>query len=127
MFRQQTILASGGAGNVEQTWLTFQSTNGSSALGTNVGIVPLFNLAMGLGNPSADLMCGKSANFAEADVVPVQVYGSSHNFYVSKVGYLGALGNLTYATLNNNANETPNSSNPFLSQAQAQCFLFRYE
>ncbi len=127
MFRQQSILAGGGAGSVEQAWLTFQSTNGTASLGTNVAVVPLFNFATGLGNPSEDLLCGKAADFPEAGSVSVQVYGSAHTYYCSKVGYLPALGNLTYAALNNNLNEIPNAENPYNNQTQAQCLLFRYE
>lgn len=121
-FRQQTMfLPSGGAGNEETSWLTFQTTLASAGLGTNVAAVPLFPMPGYLGNPSLDLLCAKGGDFSEASTGNVlQVYGTTHNYYFSKVADLGFMGGLVYSPIGSTSIDPDHISSN-------QGLLFRYE
>ncbi len=122
-FRQQTVfLPSGAGGNLEPAWLTFQTANPSAALGTSIAAVPNFPMPGYLGNPSEDVLCGKGADFTEAGVSnSVQIYGSTHNYYSTKVADLPYSGGLVYSPINTNTSPDP------ATISSSQGLLFRYE
>jgi hypothetical protein len=119
-FRQQTVLASGAAGNLEPSWLTFCSDLSTAGLGANVAAIPCFPMPGYLGNPSEDLLCGKGTDFGEASSNSISIYGGSHTYFFTKVSNLFYLGALTHEIINGTL-ATPGSI------AAAQGLLFRYE
>jgi hypothetical protein len=122
MLRQQSVISAGGIGNYELAWLTFQSVLASGGLGTSVAAVPCFPMIGYLGNPSMDVLTAKGTDFAEASINSIQIYGSAHSYFFSKVSSLSGIGNLTWCDAVTNNNQAINAHN-----SNNQGLLFRYE
>jgi hypothetical protein len=118
VFRQQTILSTGAGGNVEPAFLAFQTCLGSAGLGANVAAVPTFHMPGYIACASFDVLIGKQNDWAEASTNSITHYGTTHNYYCTKLMQnLGSVGGLWYVQYQTNNTFTASNS----------CLLFRYE
>ena len=117
-YRQQTVLSSGAGGNVEGTFLVFQTSNGSAGLGTNVSAVPCFHMPGYIACASLDVLVRKQNDWAEASTNSITHFGTAHNYYCTKLMQnLTNVGGVWYGTYTTNSTQT----------SAGNCLLFRYE